>query len=446
MKKKRLKYFFFVIFFFFCLVYSYNLMRGDTYVNYGFSYAILQGEIPYIDFNLVIPPFSPFFYSIFLIFSKSILCFYLGQAILLAVLFYILFQLLGKKAWLYFVFICIPYPLAMASVLFPGYNFLLLFLLFLLIYCEKQEKSDYLIGILLGCAFLTKQTVGGLLFLSSFYYLFSNYKKIVKRFLGFLIPVFISFCFFFFTNSFPSFLDLCFFGLFDFGKGNFTVDSFYLCAFLISFFYLLIRIVKRPKDIANYYVFFFASCILPIIDYYHVCLFLAAVVFLFLSDLVIQKKIAPYCILFVCVLNIIWIVIQNLFLTDLKIVSYPNFEFSMLSSKYINIVHDLDTYLESQEKQVIYFLRGSENYFYKIKNNSKITYFDLPNYGNYGYDGIEKLLKRLADVKNALIVIDMDAYSSSDPNQQYIKEAASYIQEHGKKVYEISYYAIYEME
>ena len=66
-------------------------MRGDTYVNYGFSYAILQGEIPYIDFNLVIPPFSPFFYSIFLIFSKSILCFYLGQAILLAVLFYILF-------------------------------------------------------------------------------------------------------------------------------------------------------------------------------------------------------------------------------------------------------------------------------------------------------------------------------------------------------------------
>ena len=195
-----LKYFFFVIFFFFSLVYSYNLMRGDTYVNYGFSYAILQGEIPYVDFNLVIPPFSPLFYSIFLIFSKSILCFYLGQAILLTILFCILFQLLGKKTWLYFIFICIPYPLAMSSVLFPGYNFLLLFLFFLLIYCEKKKKSDYIIGILLGLSFLTKQTVGGLFFLASFYYLFSDYKKIVKRLLGFLIPVVLSFFFFLFRK------------------------------------------------------------------------------------------------------------------------------------------------------------------------------------------------------------------------------------------------------
>ena len=51
-------------FFFLALVFIFTLSRGDTFVNYGFSYAISKGEIPYKDFNLVIPLFGPFIYSI----------------------------------------------------------------------------------------------------------------------------------------------------------------------------------------------------------------------------------------------------------------------------------------------------------------------------------------------------------------------------------------------
>ena len=167
--KKRVvfKYIFLFVFFFIAQVFLFNIQRGDSYVNFGFSYALLRREVPYVDFNMVIPPFSPWLYSIFLLFHSSILCLYIGQSLLLTILFYFLFKQFSQKAWIFFLILSIPYPIAMTSILFPGYNFLLFFLLVLIIYCEREHKSDYLIGFLLGLSFLTKQTVGGVLFLVS---------------------------------------------------------------------------------------------------------------------------------------------------------------------------------------------------------------------------------------------------------------------------------------
>ena len=69
----------------------------DTYNNYGFSYALTMGQIPYVDFNLVIPLFSTFLYSIGLFINHSILIFYIEQALLLTVLFSIIEKLIGKR-------------------------------------------------------------------------------------------------------------------------------------------------------------------------------------------------------------------------------------------------------------------------------------------------------------------------------------------------------------
>jgi len=86
--KKYIKYILLFIFFFISLVFIFTISRGDTFVNYGFSYAISKGEIPYKDFNMVITPLAPFIYSIELIFFNNIIIFYLEQAILLTILFY----------------------------------------------------------------------------------------------------------------------------------------------------------------------------------------------------------------------------------------------------------------------------------------------------------------------------------------------------------------------
>lgn len=437
------KYLFLFCYFFYCLVLAYNLTRGDSYVNFGFSYAITRGEVPYVDFNLVIPPLAPWLYSIFLFLNSSILVFYLEQALLLTLFFFILFRLLGNKTWIYLILLSIPFPIAMVSVMFPGYNFLLLFFLLLLIYCERTNKNDYLIGILLGCSFLTKQTVGGLLVLASIYYLFVDYKKLLKRVVGFLLPVFICFIILVLQGSFSSFLDLCFFGLFDFGHSNLYIEWFYFLCFVLAMIVLIVRIVQKPKDVCNYYVLVFASCIYPIIDYYHVSLFLAAFLILILLDGNIKRSIYKQCIFFSLVLSIIWFVIQNMYFGDLKIIHYPNFQFSLLSERYRKVVDELDRYVETLDDDVIYFLRGSENFFYKIKSNSDITYFDLPNYGNYGYDGTLKIISRLKSVANGYFVIDKEAYEMPSPPQQYLKEAVDYIMTSGVKVKTIGVYEIY---
>ena len=440
------KYLFLFCYFFYCLVLAYNLIRGDSYVNFGFSYAITRGEVPYVDFNLVIPPLAPWLYSVFLFFNSSILVFYLEQALLLTLFFAVLFRLLGNKTWIYLILLSIPFPIAMVSVMFPGYNFLLLFFLLLLIYCERTNKNDYLIGILLGCSFLTKQTVGGLLALASIYYLFVDYKKVLKRVAGFLLPVFICFIILVLQGSFSSFLDLCFFGLFDFGHSNLHVDWFYFICFILAILVLIIRIIKKPKDICNYYVLLFASCVYPIIDYYHVSLFLAGFFILLLLDGSIQIEIYKHCIFFVLALSVIWFVIQNIYFDDLKIIHYPNFQFSLISEKYNKVVQKLDQYLETLDDDVIYFLRGSENYFYKIKSNLDITYFDLPNYGNYGYNGTAKIISRLKKIEHGYAVIDTDAYESKDSAQQYVKEAVEYIMKRGEKVKTIGVYEVYHFE
>lgn len=441
--KRLLKYMLMFTYFFVCLSFIYTLSRGDLYVNYGFSYAISIGEVPYRDFNLVILPFAPLLYSAFLIIFRSIICYYLGQAFLLTLFSYFIFKILGGKSWLYFAILLMPFPIAMVSVIFPGYNFLLLFIAVIIVYCEKNNKSDYLIGFLLGLGFVTKQTVGGLLCFASIYYLFGNYKKVLKRMVGFFVPVLFCLIYLLFSHSLRECFDLCFLGLFDFGHDNFSYDSFYLTVFIIAMITLIYKIIRKPKNIVNYYVLLFSSCVYPLIDYYHVSLFLAFLVLIVLSDFNLSRDISKYCIAFILSVSAIWMFIEYAYLGRLKITNYNNLELSIFSESYVKSVNDLDQYIKKQDREVIYFLRGSENYFYKIKGDLKITYFDLPNYGNYGYNGTLKIIKRLNNLENVLIVIDKSCYLGKNKFQQYIKEAAKYIIDNGELVEKIGNYEVY---
>ena len=57
---------------------------------------------------------------------------------------------------------------------------LLLFYFFvLLIWLEKNNKSDYLIGLILALSFLTKQSVGVMFLLPSLIYI-KNYGKVAQ--------------------------------------------------------------------------------------------------------------------------------------------------------------------------------------------------------------------------------------------------------------------------
>ena len=158
--KLVLKYLFFFTYFFLCIQFIFTEYSLDTYNNYAFSYALTMGQIPYVDFNLVVPLFSPFLYSIGLFINHSILVFYIEQAILLTTVFLMIEKMIGKKAYLFILIMLLPYPIQFIKTIFPGYNFILFFFYILLIYLEQKKANDKLIGVVLGCALLTKQTVG----------------------------------------------------------------------------------------------------------------------------------------------------------------------------------------------------------------------------------------------------------------------------------------------
>ncbi|MBR3049429.1 MAG: hypothetical protein IKG58_02600 [Bacilli bacterium] len=451
--KPNIKYIIFFIYFFLCLVFFFTTSRGDTFVNYGFSYAIRLGQIPYKEFNMIITPLSPFIYSISLILSKSIIFYYLFQSLLLTITTYFLFKLLDKKAWIFLLLWIVPYPVAICSTLFPGYNFLCFLLLIILFYLEENKKSNYLIGIILGLLFCTKQTIGIALFIPTIYYLFKDRKKIIERFIGYITPIFILFIYLLLTNTFTTFIDLCFLGLLDFSNSNNQFDIFYLVLFIFSIIYLIRNVIKN-NNIISYYSLLFIVIALPIIDYYHVSILLLIVIYNILknSKFKLDSKYIKYIIIGIISLTSIWQIIQINFFSNFSdknkviITNYNNFPLLVLSTKYNNKVKELNNYTNKLDKEVIYLMRGSENYFYKIINNKKITYFDLPNYGNYGYKGTKRIINKLDNIHNKYIIIDINLLKDHNKSQQYIKELAIKVNKECKKKKVIGYYYIYYKE
>lgn len=445
--KKYCKYILLITFFLISLIFIFTLSRGDTFVNYGFSYAISKGEIPYNDFNIVITPLAPIIYSVGLLFCKNILIFYLEQAILLTIFFYYIEKLLNNKSIIFLLCLIIPYPIAMISIIFPGYNFLLLFLFFLFIYYFKNSNNNLLLGIILGLIFCTKQTVGLTLFIPTFYYLFKDQQKFLKITIGYLSTCFLLLCYLLLTNSLNNFINLCFLGLFDFGGNNKSINMFYFILFLLGEIYLIYRVIKDKNNLLLYYAIIFGIVILPIIDYYHVCLFLIVPIYFYLENIKYDIKYNRYIITIIISICCIWSFISYKYLESINISNFNNFNLVINAKSYNDNSKKLLKYTNSLNSRVIYFMRGSENYFYKIVNNRTIDYFDLPNYGNYGYNGIKMMKKKINKLSNVYIVLDRELITNESANQQYIKELGKYVINNSKhKVKSIGIYDIYYRE
>ena len=428
MKKKIIKYSILFVFFFCCLVFNFSLFRGDTFANYGFSYALSMGEIPYNDFNMVIPLFSPFIYLIGLLINKSIIVFYLEQSFFLLILFYLLERFLDKKVYLFLMILCIAWPISMTTIIFPGYNFICFLLLILLVLCEEKKYSDYIIGLILGLIFCTKQTIGIALFIPSLVFIFRNYMRFFKRVFGFLIPTSIMFGYLVITNSLYNFIDLCFLGLFSFGNNNHNFSIFNIVLLLLGILYILYKIWSDKKNIINYYFLLFVVIALPIIDYYHIALFLLGPIFLIIKNIKIEEKYYKVIYSLLVIFFILDGFMVFLFLNNPVISNFNNFQLYIIDNDYKNNINSLNEYLNKSNKDKIYLLRGSENYMFKIINNQKITYYDLPNYGNYGYNGEEKIINSISNMHDKLFIVDSSLCNDNyDKYQQYIcsfKEAA----------------------
>ena len=440
--KKYKKIFIFVLLFFSFLFLNLivNQLQNDEIWNYGFAHNIYKGLVPYKDFNMVITPFFPFLMSLpFHIFGSSILVFHIENAILLVGMSYLIYQLIGEKAFLVGV-IALFFS---NSVTFPSYNLFLLFLIVLLLYLEKKNFNDFFIGFLVGVSFLTKQSIGFFFLFPSLYYI-SDKKKLGKRMVGFLVPCFLFLLFLLFENNLMEFLDLCLFGLFDFGSKNTPGFNFGYIVLLLYFVIVGYMIYKNKKDISNYYVLAFSTMMLPLVDVHHCVIpYIALIIVIFMRvDFYIPLRLE-----YLFVGSFVGIAILSIyFYNDGYKMIYPNdikhFEYRFIRSDSLDFNHQVLDYMKKNKNRDFVFITSGA-YYYRLITDTPITYLDLTNNGNYGYHGSEKIIRDIQKRKDAIFFVfeqELGDYCQSD------KPSIQYVIDHGKKIGRIMIYDIYELE
>ena len=441
-KKNILKF----IILFLCILFwnlIINVVQNDEIWNYGFAHNIYKGLIPYRDFNMVITPFYPFISSLlFHVFGSSLLVFHIENAFILTILFFIIYELIKEKVYIVGLFIAFFSD----SLTFPSYNLFLLFLIFVIIYLEKKNSNDYLIGFIIGLSFLTKQSIGFFFILPSIYYLFVNYRKVIKRAIGFLIPCTIFLLYLLYYKCLNQFLDLCLFGLFDFGVKNTSSFNFGYIYFFIYILITLYMIFKNKKNISNFYVLAFASMMLPLFDVHHSAVAYVVLIVVFLLNSNFKIRLNLRLIFYPCCFFIGFIMFTT-YNQGFKI-NYPNkikhFEYRFIRDDSIDFTNNVVDYMKKNNDKDFIFI-GSGAYYYRLVTDNKITYLDLINYGNFGYNGSEKIIKMIKKRKqdNSVFVISEDDLLDIC---QVDKTAVRYIIENGRKIDSVQIYDFYVLD
>ena len=149
MLKKKIVIWVFIYICVFCYSFFVSSIFGDEIWNYGVAYNISTGMVPYRDFNLVTTPLYPMLASVFIkIFGSYLYSFYIFNTIIVTLIIFISYKVVGKKIW-----VLVPFIVLYS---YPGYNILSILLLFIVLYAVSSDirRKDIIIGLLVGLLFL----------------------------------------------------------------------------------------------------------------------------------------------------------------------------------------------------------------------------------------------------------------------------------------------------
>lgn len=412
---------------------TYSNADNDLIWNYGFSYNIASGLTMYKDFNMVITPLYPALCGLFMrLFGNNFISFNIINTLLISSMYYYIYKKYPKTF--------LPSFVLLSFIIRPSYNFLVMFLLLILL--NIKEDNDYLIGFLLGLVVLTKQSFL-LLIIPSIIYI-KKPKKIIKRIIGFIIPVLITLIYMISTNSLYSFINYTFLGLFSFGSKNsfLNIGTVIIIALVI---YLFTYYLKH-KDVKVLYLITYQIMAYPIFNVMHV-LFSIIPVIIYLSSKLVEKmsikkrinweyaKYINYMMMILLICPVLSIALQYRVKDLVKgtgILEYKN-----IDNKYLDNMKLIEKEIPSLDNT--YFIMY-DAYFYKYLLNKKIGSYDLLLNGNLGYKGEESVIEYF----NSL---DKDSYfllNKEYEGGQLSKEIDSYIRNNYVKVKTFSSFVLYK--
>ncbi len=448
--KKNYKY---ILFFIFLCFINYFLIYSeysyDTIWEYGMSHALTLGQLPYRDYTLVTTPLFIFLFSIGLFIKDNLFIFILEFIISYVIMYYFLDKLIGNNKIVFLLSLC----LFLFKAFIPTYNSLCLMFIIILMYLEKNNKNDYLIGFILGLLILTKHSIGLSILFFSFIGI-RNIKKILKRLAGCFIPILLFIIYLLITNSLYQFIDLTILGLFDFNSKNTLPFNSYIILSIITLIITIILTIKNKKEILLYYVLGSFAFIYPICDISHYTylfsIFIVSIIYLYNDK--IKLKYVPYIL--ICLLVILNVFVRYPLYEEMKKSPFNHFDMtfgegsSFISNK--KIINKMNEY----DKIIIFSEKGS---YYSIVLDKKMDYFTIVHRGNYGYDGFNKMKDRFNNLHDTYVFLDYNFYNlvkkdldkgldTAITRSQFDMELCEYIIDNSKFVDKVEGFNIYYKE
>ena len=418
-----------IIFIYTGILITYSNADNDLIWNYGFSYNFANHLLMYKDYNMVITPLYPFLGGILMkILGNNFLIFNLYNTILSTILYYYLY----KK----YPHTFIPSIILISFILRPSYNFLVLFLVLILL--NIKEEKDFFIGLILGLLFMTKQSF--ILLILPSIYLIKKPQRLFKRVGAFFLPCLFFLSYFLLTNTFLDFLNYTFLGLFSFSSKNsfFNLGTIFILSLII---YLFLYYLKT-KDIKVLYLITYQIMAYPIFNTMHVILSIIPVIIYFLDKLVKKKKYnlnyLRYFNYFVSILLICPVLSIPLQYFNKDLVEGENaLEYKDISRSYLV---NKDLFLkEVPNLNNTYFLMY-DAYIYKYLLNDPITSYDLLLNGNLGYKGEERVIDYFNSLDSNTYFVLNRTYTGG----QLSKNIDAYIRNNYLKVKDFQEFTLYK--
>lgn len=278
---------------------------------------IANGDLIYTEINVIT---GPLFYlvggAVFKIFGASFVVYDIFSGIsygVFATLFYNIAKKIGDDKNKFLDVMILFFLLANATVIgVANYNIFCLFFIMLAMLMEIKNdnetssyKYDFLNGIFLACAFLSKQTVGGMAVIASglislIYGIAiekrNPTKEILMKMTGFLCimapAIIVMLC----VGNFYDYINLCFGSILEFGGNNTTIRSgnpYFVVMLAIFITGLMVwNLNKSDKElfIINLYAIANMFFVLPLANTYHIYLALFTSGFILIKILNILQE------------------------------------------------------------------------------------------------------------------------------------------------------------
>lgn len=404
MKKKIILILFLTLFIFSFNYFIFHKIIDDCdeIWNFGFSYNIAKGAIPYRDFNMVVLPLYSLLMSIPLrIFSNSLFIFHLFNAIYISIIIAIISDNEKDIAIVLALFMIIVNPIY-------GYNCFIVMLLILILYLQSKDYKykEEIIGILLGCILATKQNIGIVLF---FPYIFHSKHKL-KSILCYLVPITLVAGYLVINNALFECIDYCFLGLRNFSN-NFLVTLPILVVFdIVIITYLIIK-YRKTKDINYIYLACFQVINYPLFEIYHFIIgTLPVIYYLIVTE---NNKYINYVFIIFPIIIILIVYVPRMINNGINPSSINNFKYRNVTDKATKEQDQLTEFIYSNKDSRI-FIFNFYSYFIKISLDKKLDKFDLINIGNMGADESKyiKEMDKICSNKKCIFILDEKAFTT----------------------------------